>query len=97
MKEENKAVCQLGDGSYILNENAPIDTLLSDTSEWLGHAWYLADEVARHLERLNTQDAQDIKNKLSTVRVFSRMSLQCVRLVRRRLVASEWERRSGGR
>lgn len=93
MTESKEDTWQLGEGSFVLNENASVDTLLIDSAEWLAHAWYLADEIARHLSGFQSVDAQDMRNKLSTVRVFSRMSLQCVRKVRRRLVMEQWEPR----
>lgn len=83
---DKKEPWYLGEGSYVLNEDADTDTLLHDAAEWMAHAWYLADEVSRRVAQMNNlPDKREITNKLSTMHVFTRMGVQCMRLIRRRL------------
>lgn len=86
MTDKKKEVWQLGEGSYVLNEDAPVDTLLGDASEWLASAWYLADEVAHRAAMGKAINAEELREKLGTVRMLTRMGVQCVRIVRRKVL-----------
>lgn len=82
---------QIGEGSYVLNDDAPADTLLGDASEWLAHAWYLADEIACRTAQAKTPNTEELKEKLGTIRMLTRMGVQCVRMARRKVI---WDERA---
>lgn len=79
----------LGEGSYVINSEASVDTLLNDACEWLRHASFLAETINNQVSRTQMTDSVHINHMLSTIRVFTRMSMQCVRMVRRELVWHE--------
>lgn len=78
MNDFNDA-CQLGEGSYRLDPQASVDTLLDDAGEWLEYAVGINEVLAEGLAELGTQNHRHMVRLLGAALLLTDMGTQCLR------------------
>lgn len=86
MTDDAKGRWLLGEGSYVINPEADVDTLLNDASEWLSYAHELSGQLMEQMARTQVPDNADVTRTLGAMKLLTRMGLQCTRHVRIRLI-----------
>ncbi|TBR40400.1 MULTISPECIES: hypothetical protein [Dyella] len=79
----------IGDGSYVINKDATIESLLNDSIEWLMHAWIIVEDAQRNASNNPVDEAAMLRCRLGNLFIFVRMTLQCVREARGKMGDNE--------
>lgn len=78
MNEPND-VCRLGEGSFVLDPEAGMDTLLDDASEWLAYAESLNEVLAETFADNDLPNRRHLIRLLGAATLMTYMGAQCVR------------------
>ncbi|KAF1005724.1 MAG: hypothetical protein GAK28_02939 [Luteibacter sp.] len=71
-------LCRLGEGSYVLDPEASLDTLLDDAGEWLAYAEGLNEVLAETFADMELPNRKHLIRLLGATSLLTRMSTQCV-------------------
>ena len=71
-------LCRLGEGSYTLDPEAGVETLLDDASEWLAYAEGINEVLAESFADRDVPNRKHLIRLLGAAMVLTRMGLQCV-------------------
>lgn len=69
---------RLGEGSYTLDPEAGIDTLLDDAGEWLAYAEGINEVIAESVADMDLPNRRHLIRLISTSVLLTRMGMQCV-------------------
>lgn len=69
---------RLGEGSYVLDPEATVDTLLDDAGEWLSYAEGINEVLAEGAAELDLPDRRHVIRLVGANALLIRMAMQCV-------------------
>lgn len=82
---------RLGEGSYALDPEAGLDTLLDDAGEWLAYAEGINEVIAENVADLDLPNRRHLIRLISASVLLTRMSAQCIRQAK---VRTLWDARA---
>lgn len=69
---------RLGGGSYTLDPEASLDTLLDDAGEWLAYAEGINEVIAESFADMDVPNRRHLIRLASTSILLTQMSIQCI-------------------
>ncbi|KAF1004531.1 MAG: hypothetical protein GAK28_03908 [Luteibacter sp.] len=69
---------RLGEGSYVLDPEVGLDTLLDDAGEWLAYAEGINEVLAECFADLDVPNRRHLIRLLGASTLLTRMGMQCV-------------------
>lgn len=87
----------LGEGSFVLDEEASLDMLMNDATAWQAYAEAMQSVLTEYMAESELPNQRCVSRAMSGVNVLYRMSLQCTKQANVRRVWDEVRALGGAR